>query len=74
MNDHEKSIFSTLSTSIALITLKPKPTSAEAMKLELIEWLAKLQDPGLLNSLLSWKRQAKRRIGTPTYLRSIKPP
>lgn len=30
--------------------------STETMKLELIEWLTKLQDPGLLNSLLSWKK------------------
>ena len=29
------------------------------MKLELIEWLTKLQDPGLLNSLLSWKKASE---------------
>ncbi len=33
--------------------------STEAMKLELIEWLTKLQDPGLLNSLLSWKKASE---------------
>lgn len=26
------------------------------MKLELIEWLTKLNEPGLLNSLLNWKK------------------
>ena len=33
--------------------------SAEAMKLELIEWLAKLPDPGLIGSLLNWKKASE---------------
>lgn len=28
----------------------------DAMKLELIEWLARLKDPGVLGSLLQWKK------------------
>lgn len=30
--------------------------STDAMKLELIEWLARLKDPGVLGSLLQWKK------------------
>ena len=30
--------------------------STDAMKLELIEWLTKLKDPGMIASLLNWKK------------------
>ena len=33
--------------------------STDAMKLELIEWLTKLKDPGLIASLLNWKKASE---------------
>ncbi|MBS1936966.1 MAG: hypothetical protein JSS84_04050 [Bacteroidetes bacterium] len=30
--------------------------STDAMKLELIEWLARIKEPGVLGSLLQWKK------------------
>ena len=33
--------------------------STDAMKLELIEWLTKLNDPGMIASLLNWKKASE---------------
>lgn len=33
--------------------------STDAIKLELIEWLTKLQNPALIGSLLSWKKASE---------------
>lgn len=33
--------------------------STDAMKLELIEWLTKLNDPGVIASLLNWKKASE---------------
>ncbi|MBK6627305.1 MAG: hypothetical protein IPJ87_12215 [Flavobacteriales bacterium] len=33
--------------------------STDAMKLELIEWLTRLNDPGVLASLLNWKKASE---------------
>ncbi|MCU0319150.1 MAG: hypothetical protein MUE88_03630 [Flavobacteriales bacterium] len=33
--------------------------STDAMKLELIEWLTKLKDPGMIASLLNWKKASE---------------